>query len=127
MTPNEPFQIPRAMEAEQSVIGGLCLDNNAIDRIGVLQPDAFYGADNRRIYAAIVSLIAQQKPADLVTVTSADPSIDMAYLHQIIQNTPSAANIGHYADTVREKALMRGVLAATGRIQEIVHEPGRKA
>lgn len=127
MTPNEPFQIPRATEAEQSVIGGLCLDNNAIDRIGVLQPDAFYGADNRRIYAAIVSLIAQQKPADLVTVTSADPSIDMAYLHQIIQNTPSAANIGHYADTVREKALMRGVLAATGRIQEIVHEPGRKA
>lgn len=36
MTPNEPFQIPRAPEAEQSVIGGLCLDNNAIDRIGVL-------------------------------------------------------------------------------------------
>lgn len=127
MTPNEPFQIPRAPEAEQSVIGGLCLDNNAIDRIGVLQPDAFFSADNRRIYAAIVSLIAQQKPADLVTITSADPSIDMAYLNQIILNTPSAANIGHYAETVREKALMRGVLSATSRIQEIVHEPGRKA
>lgn len=127
MIPNEPFQIPRAPEAEQSVIGGLCLDNNAIDRIGVLQPDAFHSAENRRIYAAIVSLIAQQKPADLVTITSADPSIDMAYLNQIILNTPSAANIGHYAETVREKALMRGVLSATSRIQEIVHEPGRKA
>lgn len=127
MTPHEPFQIPRAPEAEQSVIGGLCLDNNAIDRIGALQPDAFYSAENRRIYAAIVSLIAQQKPADLVTITSADQSIEMAYLNQIILNTPSAANIGHYAETVREKALMRGVLAATGRIQEIVHEPGRKA
>lgn len=74
-----------------------------------------------------MSLIAQQKPADLVTITSADPSIEMAYLNQIIVNTPSAANIGHYAETVREKALMRSVLAATSRIQEIVHERGRKA
>lgn len=127
MTPNEPFQIPRATEAEQSVIGGLCLDNNAVDRIGVLQPDAFYSADNRRIYAAILALIARQDPADLITITSADPSIDAGYLNAIIVNTPSASNIAHYADLVREKALMRGVLAATGRIQEFVHESGKKA
>src|SRR5690606_28773188 len=122
-----PFQIPRAPEAEQSVIGGLCLDNNAIDRIGALQPDAFYSAENRRIYAAIVSLIQRQEPADLITITNADPSIDMAYLNQVITNTPSAANIAHYADLVREKALMRGLLMATSRIQEIVHEPGKRA
>lgn len=127
MTPNEPFQIPRAPEAEQSVIGGLCLDNDAIDRIGALQPDAFYNAENRKIYAAIVSLIQRQEPADLVTITSADPSIDMAYLNQIVLNTPSAANIAHYAELVREKALMRGVLAATNQIQEIVHQPGKTA
>lgn len=127
MTPNEPFQIPRAPEAEQSVIGGLCLDNDAIDRIGALQPDAFYNAENRKIYAAIVSLIQRQEPADLVTITSADPSIDMAYLNQIVLNTPSAANIAHYAELVREKALMRGVLAATSQIQEIVHQPGKTA
>lgn len=127
MTPVDVFQIPRATEAEQAVIGGLCLDNDAIDRIGVLPSEAFYSAENRRIYAAIVSLIQQQQPADLVTITTADPSVDMEYLHRIIQNTPSAANIGHYAEVVREKALMRGVLAATSRIQEIVSEPGRKA
>lgn len=127
MNSYEQFQIPRAPEAEQSVIGGLCIDNNAIDRIGVLHPAAFYNAENRKIYAAIVSLIQRQEPADLITVTTADPSISMAYLHEIIQNTPSAANVAHYADVVREKALMRGVLSATSRIQEIVHEPGKRA
>lgn len=127
MTPNEPFQIPRAEDAEQAVIGGLCLDNNAIDRIGALQPEDFYNAENRRIYAAIVSLIQRQEAADLVTITSSDPSIDMAYLHRMIESTPSAANVGHYAGVVREKALMRGVLAAAGRIQQIAHEPNRKA
>jgi len=123
----DQFQIPRAPEAEQSVIGGLCLDNDAVDRIGALQPDAFYNAENRKIYAAILSLIQRQEPADLITITTADPSIDMGYLNKIIMNTPSAANISHYAELVREKALMRGVLAATTRIQEIVHEPGKKA
>lgn len=127
MTPYDVYQIPRAHEAEQAVIGGLCLDNDAIDRIGDLPPEAFHNAENRKIYATIRALIQRQEPADLVTITTADPSVDMAYLHQVIQNTPSAANIAHYAEVVREKALMRGVMAAAGRIQEIVSEPGRKA
>lgn len=127
MNSYEQFQIPRAIEAEQSIIGGLCLDNNAIDRIGALEANAFFNAENRKIYAAIVGLIQRQEPADLVTVTTADPSISLAYLNEIIVNTPSSANIAHHADLVREKALMRGVLEATSRIQEIVHQPGKKA
>lgn len=127
MTPNDHFQIPRADEAEQAVIGGLCIDNDAIDRMGVLRADAFYNAENRRIYSAILTLVQQQKPVDLITVTDADPAIDMAYLHRIIQSVPSAANIGRYADMVREKALMRGVLDAAARIQELVTAPGKKA
>lgn len=127
MTPNDQFQIPRAEDAEQAVIGGLCIDNDAIDRMGVLRADAFYNAENRRIYSAIVSLIQQQKPADLITIVDADPAIDMGYLHSVIQSVPSAANIGRYADMVREKALMRGVLDAAARIQELVTAPGKKA
>lgn len=127
MTQNDHFQIPRADEAEQAVIGGLCIDNDAIDRMGVLRADAFYNAENRRIYSAILTLVQQQKHVDLITVTDADPAIDMAYLHRIIQSVPSAANIGRYADMVREKALMRGVLDAAARIQELVTAPGKKA
>ena len=127
MTPNDHFQIPRAEDAEQAVIGGLCIDNDAIDRMGVLRADAFYNAENRRIYSAIVSLIQQQKPADLITIVDADPAIDMGYLHRVIQSVPSAANIGRYADMVREKALMRGVLEAAGYIHGLVTTPGKKA
>ena len=123
----DAFQIPRAEDAEQAVIGGLCLDNDAIDRIGVLQPADFFNEENRRIYSTVLSLIQRQEPADLITITTADPSINMGYLHQMIQSTPSAANVGHYAGVVREKALMRGVLAATNKIQQIVHEPGKRA
>lgn len=127
MTPNDHFQIPRADDAEQAVIGGLCLDNAAIDRMGSLQPEAFFNQQNRAIYGAVVSLITQNKPADLLTITDANPDIDMAYLHKIIESVPSAANIARYADIVREKALMRGVLAAAGKIHELVTTPGRKA
>lgn len=127
MSPAEQFQIPRSDDAEQAVIGGLCLDNAAIDRMGSLQPEAFFSQQNRAIYGAVVSLITQNKPADLLTITDANPDIDMAYLHKIIESVPSAANIARYADIVREKALMRGVLAAAGKIHELVTTPGRKA
>lgn len=127
MKPTEQFQIPRADDAEQAVIGGLCMDNDAVDRMGALPAEAFYNQQNRLIYGTILSLISQQKPADLLTVTDACPQIDMAYLHGVIESVPSAANIGRYAEMVREKALMRGVLAAAGKIQELVTTPGGRA
>jgi len=123
----EQFQIPRSDDAEQAVIGGLMLDNEAIDRIGDLSASSFYHAEHRLAYATICSLIQQQKPADLLTVTDACHELDMAYLHKIIESVPSAANIGRYAEMVREKALMRGVLAAASKIQEVVATPGKKA
>lgn len=123
----DQFQIPRSDDAEQAVIGGLCIDNNAIDRMGRLPAEAFYNHQNRLIYGTILSLISQQKPADLLTITDACPQIDMSYLHGVIESVPSAANISRYADMVREKALMRGVLAAAGKIQEMIKAPGGKA
>lgn len=127
MKPAEQFQIPRADDAEQAVIGGLMLDNEAIDRMGDLPANAFFRAENRAAYATIVSLIQQNKPADVLTVADASSEVDMVYLHQVAASVPSAANIARYADMVREKALMRGVLAAASRIQEVVSEQGRSA
>lgn len=123
----EDFQIPRSDDSEQAVIGGLCMDNNAIDRIGSLPPEAFFNHQNRLIYSTAVSLIHQQKPADLLTITDACHEIDMTYLHGVIESVPSTANIGRYADIVREKALMRGVQSAASKIQELVTTPGQKA
>lgn len=127
MRPHEDFQIPRADDAEQAVIGGLCLDNEAIDRMGPLDPEAFFNPENRRIYSTILSLIHRQMPADLLTIVDADPRIDVQHLHKIINAVPSAANISRYADMVREKALMRGVLSAAARIQEMIGRPGQSA
>lgn len=123
----EQFQIPRSDDAEQAVIGGLMLDNEAVDRMGELPADAFFRAENRAAYATILSLIQQNKPADVLTVADASSEVDMVYLHQVAASVPSAANIARYADMVREKALMRGVLAAASRIQEVVSEQGRSA
>lgn len=127
MRPAEHFQIPRADDAEQGVIGALMLDNDAIDRMGDLPAEAFFSQQNRLIYSTICSLISQQKPADLLTVTDACPGIDMVYLHDIVESVPSAANIGWYAGAVKEKALMRGVLAAASKVHDIVAQPGMKA
>ncbi|MFN7477580.1 MAG: DnaB-like helicase N-terminal domain-containing protein, partial [Burkholderiales bacterium] len=92
---------PHSLEAEQSVLGGLLLDNLAWDRVAdVVQEDDFYQANHRLIFAHIVKLIDQQRPADVVTVFEllrmsgrADDAGGLSYLNALAQNTPSAANI----------------------------------
>src|SRR5262245_29295913 len=101
---------PHSVEAEQSVLGGLLLDNTAWDRIGnVLSLDDFYRDGHRRIFSLIARLIDQAKPADVVTVTEsieASPDKDktggLAYLGTLASNTSSAHNIQRYAEIVRE-------------------------
>lgn len=123
MRPAEQFQIPRSDDAEQSVIGGLMLDNEAIDRMGELPADAFFRAENRAAYVTILRLIQQGVPADVLTVADACQEVTLGYLHQIASSVPSAANIARYAEMVREKALLRGMLAAANTVHEIVHGP----
>lgn len=123
----EQFQIPRADDAEQAVIGGLLLDNEAIDRMGDLPAGAFFSDENRLAYAAIIALIQQGKAADVLTVSDYSKAVDLAYLHKIASSVPSAANIARYADMVRESALMRGVLSAASKIQEVVSQRAHKA
>ncbi|CAJ0698710.1 replicative DNA helicase [Ralstonia holmesii] len=119
-----------AIEAEQAVLGGLLLDNNAIDRVGGLEAAHIYRQDHRDIFRAIVRLIVAGKPADVVTVFEALQAAGkaediggMGYLNGLAQNTPSAANIARYAEIVRDRALLRETLAAARKVQELVETP----
>lgn len=114
---------PHSIEAEQSVLGGLLLDNHAWDRMGELADTDFYRDEHRRIFRHIRRLLEQGKPADVVTVAEAiDAGGDsehtggLVYLGELAQNTPSAANIRRYAEIVRERSLLRQLVAAADEI-----------
>ncbi|HSV20819.1 MAG TPA: replicative DNA helicase [Casimicrobiaceae bacterium] len=127
---------PHSVEAEQSVLGGLLLDNEAADRVGdVLSSDDFYSEAHRLIYRHATQLIADGKPADVVTLSEALGSVQkldyvggLAYLGALVQNVPTAANIRHYASIVRERSILRQLAATAGEIAESAYHPlGRDA
>lgn len=123
-THDEPMVPPQSLDAEQAVLGGLLLDNEAIDRIGELRREQFYAHHNGLVFEHIQRLIAVQQPADVVTVFDsmrrAGIDADLSHLNALVANTPSAANIGRYAEIVREKALLRGMLTAASTVRDIV-------
>jgi replicative DNA helicase len=122
---------PHSIEAEQSVLGGLLLDNGAADRIAdFLSGDHFYSDAHRLLYNAIMQLIGDNKPADVVTVAEALGSINkldyvggMSYLAALVENVPTAANIRRYAEIVHERAILRRLAAAGGEIAESAFHP----
>ena len=127
---------PYSVEAEQSVLGGLLLDNTAWEKIADLLGEAdFYRADHRQIYHHISLLIEDNKPADALTVAeSLERSAKLeevggqAYIGSLAVNTPSAANIRRYAEIVRERAIMRKLAEVGAGIAESVFNPlGRSA
>jgi replicative DNA helicase len=125
---------PHSVEAEQSLIGGLLLDNHAFDRIADLvgEPD-FYRDDHRRIYRHVVKLIEAGRPADVVTVSESieasedkDRTGGAAYLGALAQNTPSSLNIRRYAELVRERAIQRRLAQVATEIAESALSPSGK-
>ncbi len=127
---------PHSIEAEQSVLGGLLLDNQAWDRIGDLVADTdFYRDEHRRIFRQIRNLLEHAKPADVVTVAEAldaagegDQTGGLAYLGELAANTPSAANIRRYAEIVRERSVLRQLVATADEIAADALNPlGRDA
>ena len=127
---------PHSIETEQSVLGGLMLDNQAWDKIAdIITDEDFYRHDHRLIYHHICKLIEQKKPADVVTVAeSLELSTELqtvgglAYIGSIVQNTPSAANIKRYAEIVRERSIMRNLAQIGAQITESAYSPaGRSA
>jgi replicative DNA helicase len=125
---------PHSLEAEQSLLGGLLLDNHAYDRIAdLLAAEDFYRDDHRRIFRHLARLIDQGKPADVVTVAeSIDASEDKdrtggpAYLGSLAQNTPSALNIRRYAELVRDRSVQRRLITVATEIAEAALAPSGK-
>ncbi len=115
---------PHSIEAEQSVLGGLLLDNNAFDKVGDVVSDSdFYRDDHRRIYRHITRLVEKGRPADVVTVDEAiktsedkDKTGGISYLAALAANTPSAHNVRRYAEIVHETAVLRKLIEVSAEI-----------
>lgn len=115
---------PHSIEAEQSVLGGLLLENTAWDRVGDLLTDVdFFRYEHRLIYAAIGSLLSACRPADTITVYEyldgmgkSEECGGLPYLNNLQQSVPSAANIRRYAEIVRERSILRKTIAASDEI-----------
>lgn len=127
---------PQSVEAEQSVLGGLMLDTHAWDRVAdKISENDFYRKEHRLIYRAISALAEDSSPADVVTVSEwlekhqeLAGAGGLSYLAALANNTPSAANIGAYANIVHERALLRSLIHASNRIaQSAYHTEGRSA
>src|SRR5258707_6812169 len=126
---------PHSIEAEQSLLGALLLDNQAFDPVAdLIVGEDFYRDDHRRIWRHIARLIENNKPADVVTVSeSIDASEDKektggpAYLGALAQNTPSALNIRRYAELVRERSVQRRLAhVATGIAESALNPVGKE-
>jgi replicative DNA helicase len=127
-----PLKVPpHSIEAEQSVIGGLLLDNDRWDAISsVVAAEDFYRNDHRLIFRCMNQLIDESKPVDVVTVSEALSLLNelenaggMSYLADLANNTPTASNIGAYAQIVQERAVVRKLISVAHEISESGFNP----
>ena len=126
---------PHSVEAEQSVLGGLLIDNSASDRAGDLLTEGdFYRYEHKLIYSAMMALISVNKPADVITVFEQLKSLGkaeevggLAYLNALAQSVPSAANLRRYAEIVRERAILRKLVAVSDEIATNAFNPQGRA
>ncbi|MBX3703848.1 MAG: replicative DNA helicase [Steroidobacteraceae bacterium] len=115
---------PHSVEAEQAVLGGLMLDSNAWDAVAdVVAASDFYRRDHRLIFEAIAEVAEHRGSCDAVTVSEhlerkgrLDEIGGLAYLGTIARDTPSAANVRAYAEIIRERSILRQLVAAGGEI-----------
>ena len=121
-------QLPQSLEAEQSVLGSILIDSRCIaDVIGILRPEDFHLEQNREIYETIYTMFNFSQTIDPVTVLDKmrelgfyhDNSRD--YIMQLMEITPTAANVVRYANIVRDKAMLRGLAQAASEITETVY------
>lgn len=118
---------PQNLEAEMSTLGALMLDANAAFKVvDYLRPVDFYRQNNRTIYETILELIEKREPIDTVSVANRLQEKNIletvggkAYLTDLVNSIPTAANIGHYAEIVHKKGVMRELLEASQHINDL--------
>ncbi|HEY8568312.1 replicative DNA helicase, partial [Microbulbifer sp.] len=124
--------LPHSVEAEQSVLGGLMLDASRLDAVAEqLSESDFFVASHRAIFGVMLELSGGEQPLDIVTLAEGLASRDLlanvggpAYLAELAENTPSTANIVAYAKIVRERSMLRQLIAAAGEISRTSFNPG---
>lgn len=129
--PLSPRVPPHSVEAEQSVIGALMLDNRAWDRvIDYVGEEDFYRAEHRHIYRAIEMLAERSQPFDVLTISEILKSQQLidkiggeAYLFELAQNTPTAANVTAYAEIVRDRSVLRQLMGTATDIADRIFNP----
>ncbi len=122
-------QMPHSLEGEQAVLGSMLIDpdcvKNVMDR---LRPGDFYLRQNREIFETIYSMFSYARPIDGITVFGEMEKAGLtddstrSYLAQLMEITPTSANVLEYAAIVRDKALLRSVAQAAGEITALVQE-----
>ncbi|MBQ3504652.1 MAG: replicative DNA helicase [Oscillospiraceae bacterium] len=122
-------QVPQSLEAEQAVLGSILIDSRCVtDVIGLLRPEDFYLEQNRQIYETIYTMFNFSQTIDPVTVLDKLKELgyyrenSRRYIMELMEITPTAANVVRYARIVREKAMLRGLGQAAADISEMVHE-----
>lgn len=122
-------QAPHSPEAEQAVLGSMLIDADCVkDVMDKLQPEDFYLRQNREIFETIYSMFVYSKPIDGVTVAGEMERSGLytddtrGYLVQLMEVTPTSANVMEYVKIVREKALLRAVASAAADITAMVQE-----
>ncbi len=122
-------QPPQSLEAEQAVLGAILIDSRCLtDVVGLLRPEDFFLRQNREIYETIYTMFNYSETIDPVTVLDKmkvlgyhqDNSRD--YILQLMEITPTAANVVRYANIVREKSMLRGLVQAATDITEMVYD-----
>ena len=122
---------PHSLEAEQSVLGGLMLDNERWDNVSErVTGEDFFSRPHRTIFGQMQRLLEQGRPIDLITLSEAletggelENVGGFAYLAELSKNTPSAANISAYADIVRERAVIRDMISVANEIADAGYDP----
>lgn len=132
-TPSQLKVPPQNLEAEQAILGGMLIDNEAICRaVELVGPDDFYREAHRKIYSSILGFFERNEPADLVTVADAlkmsgelENVGGASYLAALVDGVPTSANIASYARIVREKSVLRQLInGATDIVSRGYEEQG---
>jgi len=126
--PIDPNKLPpQNIEAEQSVLGSLFIDKNAIDKIAdIISPEDFYRKAHEIIFKSILGLYKKKEPIDLLTVSSSLKEKKtlkeiggLSYLTTLMNSVPTASHIIHYAKIVRQKRVLRDLIGVSHEIQNL--------
>ncbi len=120
--------MPHSVEAEQSVLGSMLIDSRCVpDVVEALKPDDFYLQHNRDIYEAIYGMFVLSQPIDPVTTLERmrldgtyDESTSRAYVRQLLEVTPTAANVMEYVSIVKDKSLLRQVATTASDLSGMI-------